>query len=176
VTEVEILQKTHPDLTWLNDTEGTKNNVLKGIREHDWVHFACHGVLNLENPLQSAFLLQDGSLEVADLMKESFHHKQLAYLSACRTAAGSEELPEEAVHLAAGMLMAGFADVVGTLWSIGDDDATFVAEHFYRYLKEECGGDSHFSSYALHYAVGKQRELIKEEQFYRWIPFIHFGV
>ncbi|KAF5347402.1 hypothetical protein D9758_011252 [Tetrapyrgos nigripes] len=176
VTEVETVQKIHPDLTWLNDTEGTKDAVLMGIREHDWVHFACHGVLNLENPLQSAFLLQDGSLEVADLMKESFHHKKLAYLSACRTAAGSEKLPEESVHLAAGMLMAGFADVVGTLWAIGDDDATFVAEQFYRYLKEEGGGDSRLSSYALHHAIRKQRESIREDEFYRWIPFIHFGV
>ncbi|THU94888.1 hypothetical protein K435DRAFT_860064 [Dendrothele bispora CBS 962.96] len=176
VEEVEILQGMLPHLTWLNDEEGTKDAVMKAIHEHEWVHFACHGALNMENPLQSSFLLQDGGLELVDLMKQSFTHTQLAYLSACRTAAGSEKFPEEAVHLAAGMLMAGFQNVVATLWSIDDKDAMLVAKHFYRYLKEEGGGDSSQASYALHHAVGKLRESIGDKHFTRWIPFIHFGV
>jgi CHAT domain-containing protein len=130
----------------------------------------------MESPLKSAFLLQDKSLELVDLVQKSFTHTQLAYLSACRTAASNETLPEEAVHLAAGMLMAGFQDVVATLWAIGDDDATFVAEHFYRYMKEEGGWDSTNSAYGLHYAVGKLRDSIGVKYFLRWIPFIHLGL
>ncbi|KAE9406073.1 hypothetical protein BT96DRAFT_1057866 [Gymnopus androsaceus JB14] len=176
VKEVEILQSIHPNLTWLNDTEGTKDAVLKGIEEHDWVHFACHSEMDMEHPLKSAFLLQDKNLQLVDLLMKPLSHTQLAYLSACRTAASNGNIPDEAVHLAAGMLMAGFQDVVATLWAIGDDDATFVAEHFYRYLKEEGDGDSTQSSYALHYAVGKMRESIGEKNFLRWIPFIHLGI
>ncbi|KAF9067540.1 CHAT domain-containing protein [Rhodocollybia butyracea] len=175
VKEVEVLQSIEPNLTWLNDLEGTTDAVLKGIETHNWVHFACHGEQDMQNPLKSAFLLQDKSLELADLMKKSFTHTQLAYLSACRTAASNEMLPEEAVHLAAGMLMAGFQNVVASLWAIGDDDATFVAEHFYRHMKEG-GWDSAKSSYALHYAVGKLRESIGVKHFLRWIPFVHLGL
>ncbi|KIK51356.1 hypothetical protein GYMLUDRAFT_265863 [Collybiopsis luxurians FD-317 M1] len=176
IAEVEALQKMYPDLTWLNDSDGTKDAVMEGIREHHWVHFACHAVLDLDNPLQSAFLLQGKSLELADLMTQSFDHTQLAYLSACRTAAGHEQLSEEAVHLVAGMLMAGFQNVIGTLWAIDDDDANFVAQHFYQYLQQNGHGNSSHSSYALHHAVGQLRSSIGEKYFLRWIPFIHFGV
>lgn len=38
-------------------------------------------------------------------MKHSFPHAELAVLSACQIATGDKELPEEVVHLAAGMLL-----------------------------------------------------------------------
>ncbi|KAF5378218.1 hypothetical protein D9757_009178 [Collybiopsis confluens] len=174
--EVQTLQKMYPNMTWINDSAGKKEAVLEGIRTHNWVHFACHAIQDIENPLKSAFLLQDKDLELADLMTESFSRTQLAYLSACRTAVGHEQLSEEAVHLAAGMLMAGFQNVIGTLWAIDDDDASFVAQHFYRYLREEGDNQSSHSSYALHYAVGKLREKIGQKHFLRWVPFVHFGV
>src|ERR1700733_6751721 len=40
-----------------------------------------------------------------------------------QTAKGDSKLPEEAIHLAAGMLMVRYGSVVGTMWSIRDDDA-----------------------------------------------------
>lgn len=55
-------------------------------------------------------------------------------LSACQTATGDAKLPEEAVHLAAGMLAIGFQSVVGTMWSLGDADAPVVADAFYESL------------------------------------------
>ena len=94
-------------------------------------------------------------------MKQSFSHAELAFLSACQTAKGDSELPEEAIHLAAGMLMAGYGSVVGTMWSIRDDDAPIVAEKFYTYLIGEAGGDSTKAAYALHNAVGHLRDSRK---------------
>ena len=41
-------------------------------------------------------------------MTKSLEPAELAFLSACQTATGYEKLPEEAVHLVAGMLAAGF--------------------------------------------------------------------
>jgi CHAT domain-containing protein len=38
------------------------------------------------------------------------------YLSACETAKGDAEQPDQVVHLAATMLFAGFKNVVATMW------------------------------------------------------------
>ncbi|KIY68050.1 hypothetical protein CYLTODRAFT_396027 [Cylindrobasidium torrendii FP15055 ss-10] len=175
VEEVKLIGALVPGMTWLNDTAGTREAVLHGLREHNWVHLSCHGVQNMEQPLKSAFLLQDGGLELVDIMKESFGHTQLAFLSACRTAAGDEQRPEEAVHLAAGMLMAGFQNVVATLWSIGDEDALFASEQFYSYLMEKGNGDSGNACRALHHAASRLRERVGDGQFLRWAPFVHIG-
>ena len=61
-------------------------------------------------------------------MKQSFTHTELAVVSACQTAKGDSELPEEAIHLAAGMMMASYGSVVATMWSIRDDDAPIIAK------------------------------------------------
>ena len=108
-------------------------------------------------------------------MKQTFSHTELAFLSACQTAKGDSKLPGEAIHLAAGMMMAGYGSVVATMWSIQDEDGPIVAEKFYKYLIEEADGDSSRAAYALHYAVAHLREIVGEEKFMRWAPFIHFG-
>jgi CHAT domain-containing protein len=40
----------------------------------------------------------------------------LAFLSACETAKGDKTIPDEAMHLAATLLFAGFRGVVATMW------------------------------------------------------------
>jgi CHAT domain-containing protein len=44
----------------------------------------------------------------------------LAFLSACETATGDREIPDdsEALHLAATLLIAGFQSVVATMWYV----------------------------------------------------------
>jgi len=59
---------------------------------------------------------------------------EFAFLSACQTAAGDEKLLEETVHLAAGMLVAGYQSVVVTMWSIKDNDAPMIADEVYSKL------------------------------------------
>jgi CHAT domain-containing protein len=85
-------------------------------------------------------------------------------------------LREEAIHLAAGMLMAGYASVIGTMWCIRDDDGPIIAEQFYKYLVDEAGGDSSRAAYALHNAVAHLRNVRGEDDFASWVPFIHLGI
>ncbi|KAJ7230043.1 CHAT domain-containing protein [Mycena pura] len=114
-------------------------------------------------------------VELMDIIKQSFNHTELAVLSACQTAAGATELPEEAVHLVAGMLIAGYRSIIGTMWSVGDQDAPIIAQELYSYLIHTTGGDSTKSAYALHHAVGKLRDRVGEKNFIRWVPFMHTG-
>lgn len=113
-------------------------------------------------------------------MSRSFSSAELVFLSACQTASGNEELPEEAVHLAAGMLAAGYYTVLATMWSIGDSDAPVVAKEVYTYLlnsiHDDGVDDRMRGAYALHHAVEKLRDKVGEQDFVKWVPFVHFGV
>jgi len=40
----------------------------------------------------------------------------IAFLSACHSAAGDQDQPDEVVHLGAAMLGAGFQSVIATMW------------------------------------------------------------
>ena len=178
--EAEIVQTEAQRLpvpfTWLNGTDASVDAVLKGMEEHSWVHLACHGI-QAKDPTKSSFLLQDGELELATLMSKSFKHAEIAFLSACQTATGDEKLPEEAVHLAAGMLYAGYSSVFATTWSIYDAAAPVVAKEVYRYLLNELKeGDGIHPGYALHHAVRKLRQQVGENDFLSWVPFVHFGL
>lgn len=177
-TKVEIetilqLRDNRLDFHWLNDKDATRDIVLHHMEKCNWIHLACHGT---QNGTESAFHLADGELTLQHIMESSLPHAELAVLSACQTAMGDQKLPEEALHLAAGMLMAGYDSVVATMWSIADSDGPIVAKEFYRYLMNEGGGDSTKSAYALHHAVKKLREEVGETNFDRWVPFIHLGV
>jgi CHAT domain-containing protein len=173
--EAAVIQSIFPQTTkLLNRHEGTINAVLEGMKTHSWVHLACHGI---QDSLNSAFLLEDGKLKLSTLMTQSLPHAEISFLSACQTASGDEQLPEEAVHLAAGMLNVGYKCVIGTMWSIGDLQATEVAGKFYEAMKKQLAGRKELQpAYALHEATQHLRKTVGEFEFLRWIPFIHFGL
>jgi CHAT domain-containing protein len=90
-------------------------DVLCHIHDADIVHLACHGVQD-SDALRSGFCLQDGDLTISTLMKQRLDRGLLALLSACETAKGDMQQPDQTVHLAAAMLFAGFRSVVATMW------------------------------------------------------------
>jgi CHAT domain-containing protein len=81
------------------------------------LHLACHGIQDA-NPLKSAIVLRDGNLTIEDIMRLTLPHAVLAVLSACQTAKGDKNVPDQAVHIAASMLFCGFKSVIGTMWYV----------------------------------------------------------
>ncbi|CAE7072272.1 unnamed protein product [Rhizoctonia solani] len=159
----------------LMDSQATITSVLDAMEQHDWVHLACHAHQNVNDPTKSGFFLSDGILDLAAINRRAFKSKGLAFLSACQTATGDERLPDEVLHLASGMLMAGYSSVIATMWSIVDDDAPFVADKVYgRLMKEKKVGNGEAGK-ALHDAVAELREKVGEKSFGRWVPYIHIG-
>jgi CHAT domain-containing protein len=142
-----------------------------------WVHFACHGLQDPISGMQSAFVLHDGDLELAQIASKRLHHSGFAFLSVCHAASGLQNLPGEAMHLAAGLQFIGFASVIATMWGINDEDAPKVAAHTYEYLFRDgfhnC--DPSETATALHHAVKRLRDN-PEVTLDRWAPFIHFGI
>ncbi|KAF9072229.1 CHAT domain-containing protein [Rhodocollybia butyracea] len=165
-------------LVVLGTTESptTVEDVLSHISRASIAHFACHGTQNNENPFKSALqVLPDDHVEISRIIKLRLN-ASLVFLSACETATGDVKIPDEAVHIASAMLFAGFQGVVGTMWSIGDEDAPDIVDSFYGYLfKNRSTPDTTEAAQALHFAVKKMRKD-KKCSFEDWVPFIHLGL
>jgi CHAT domain-containing protein len=109
-------------LTSIQSPKGLE--VVRILQESSIVHFACHGIQDSENPLDSGLMLADGRLKVSQIMHKQDNDNMeantkamsLAFLSACETAKGDGTTPDEAIHLAATLLFAGFRGVVATIW------------------------------------------------------------
>jgi CHAT domain-containing protein len=151
-------------------------SVVNGMNTHSWVHLACHAVQDPIKPTKSALCLYDGHLELSTIITKSFPHADFAFLSACQTATGDEKLSEEAVHLAAGLMLAGYSGVIATIWSIMDKDAPIIADHVYSKLFSDAEPDSTKAALALHHAVKTLRQKVGDSAFLSWVPFIHVGV
>ncbi|KZV68459.1 hypothetical protein PENSPDRAFT_653166 [Peniophora sp. CONT] len=177
----EVFSKSHISSSVLNGEQASTDTVRAYLDNHTWLHLACHGLQDPKDPLQSAFALHDGRLSLADLMTTTADHAELAFLSACQTAVGDEKIPEESMHLAAGMLAVGYKGVIATMWSIRDDDAPLVVEAYYKKLltlraSSRLGKAETGAAYALHEATKQLRDKVGEKEFVRWAPFVHFGI
>jgi CHAT domain-containing protein len=96
----------------------TSMDVFEHIQSKPVLHMACHGTQNLADALQSGFFLEDELLPVSKLMQLELPRAFLAVLSACETTKGDATQPDQAIHLAATMLFAGFKSVVATMWCV----------------------------------------------------------
>ena len=162
--------------TLTESSVGTVEEVLSLMKDADWVHFACHGIQDVASPTNSGLCLADQRrLKVSDITALSRPLGGLAFLSACQTAKGDEDLSDEAIHIAAGMLFAGYGGVVGTMWSISDKLAPNVAKDVYEQLFQNgTTPDYREAARALHVAVGRLRD--SNASFEDWLPFIHVGL
>ncbi|TFK27629.1 hypothetical protein FA15DRAFT_586072 [Coprinopsis marcescibilis] len=170
----------------LKGSTATTSAALQNMETHSSIHFACHATQDTKAPLNSGFFFTDGRLDLSTIIKRNLKNADLAFLSACETSTGDARLTEEAVHLAAGMLAAGYRGVVSTMWSIFDSQAPKVAKDFYEHLLKANGAgnggqnqlDSKHAAVALHQAIGKLRERIgdSEMSLISWVPYVHFGL
>jgi CHAT domain-containing protein len=96
----------------------TVQDTSKVMEAANIVHLACHGIQDASDATQSGFCLGDGRLTIARLMELKLDNAFLAFLSACETAKGDKEQPDQAMHLAAAMLFSGFKSVVATMWYV----------------------------------------------------------
>ncbi|CAG8665429.1 6691_t:CDS:1, partial [Acaulospora colombiana] len=160
----------------LEGSEGTKSRVMIGMGECGWLHLACHGVQMPDEPTKSALILEDGYLTLEEIIQLHLPDAEFAFLSACQTTAGDETLSEEAVHIAGGMLLAGYRGVVATMWSIQDDLAPEVADEFYACITKDGKRPINTkAAEALHVSLQKLRDK-GSARLIDWIPFVHLGV
>ncbi|PSR85644.1 hypothetical protein PHLCEN_2v5373 [Hermanssonia centrifuga] len=155
------------------------DTVLRDLRDHSWVHFACHGSLDASSPFKSGFILHDNKkLSLRDIMQARLPNAELAFLAACHSAAieSESETPDEVLTLAAAMQFCGFRSIVGTLWTMSDEDGPVLAEKFYKHMLRHGLDqmDVRDSAEAVHLATESMRKA--KVPLHRWTTFVHVGI
>lgn len=96
------------------------------------IHFACHGYANLVEPLSNALILAEGErLTLKDLLDTALSHVRIVVLSACDTAVLDTAVPEEVISFPTGLLEAGAAAVIASLWPVLDLSTMLLMARFY---------------------------------------------
>jgi len=176
--EIKFIHTLLPhDTTILENSDANVDAVNAALPTCTWSHFACHGIQSHDDPLESGLLSHnDQRLTLSRIAQNYLEGGEFAFLSSCESATGSKLMPNESVHLAAGLQFLGFRGVIGTMWSVKDEDAFYVAKEVYGQLLGN--GASHATASnaagALHLAVCRLRDE-KKVPLAQWVPFIHFG-
>ncbi|EHA23888.1 hypothetical protein ASPNIDRAFT_129820, partial [Aspergillus niger ATCC 1015] len=122
----EIAEVVEPSFTVKRLLHPQPSLVISDLASYDMIHFACHAVSDTKSPLNGHLLLQGDTsnrssskqcspLTVEAIVKMDLKRARIAYLSACSTAENKgKKLLDEAIHLASGFQVAGFAHVLGT--------------------------------------------------------------
>ena len=189
----------------ISQAPATVVHVTSHLSAASIVYFACHGVQDAKNPLENAVILEDDRLTVSQIMHQPMPNAWSAFFSACQTATGDGKLPDEAIHLAAVMLFAGFRGIVATMWSVvapepaslyglshpigccrsmSDMGEPRIAGTFYRHLFQTNRSAISDAPHPFPDTNDAARALhlavikLRREKcsFVRWVPFIHLGL
>ena len=105
------------------------------------VHFAAHASVDEDHPERSAVVLsagapeEDGLLQVREVAALDFSGRAVV-LAACRSASGALLRGEGTLSLTRAFFQAGAHAVVGSLWTVRDDEGEAFFSAFYRHLSE----------------------------------------
>ncbi|KIJ34776.1 hypothetical protein M422DRAFT_181687 [Sphaerobolus stellatus SS14] len=164
------------DFTVLEGDAATTGNVLEAFKRNGWVHLACHGRPNPNEPFESSFAMRNGPLTLTEIIKANLPSAEFAFLSACHTAVPDEWTPDEMIHLAAGMQFSGFRGVIGTMWAVDDSVVKYMVTAFYdELLKDGRKLDASRAAEALHKAI-KRVSNDKTVPLEQRIVLIHIGI
>lgn len=99
------------------------------------VHFACHGLLDADNPGRSALALtqtetEDGFFTGLEVFQTPIP-TDLAVLSACETARGKLVAAEGLVGMARAFMYAGAPRIICSLWKVDDEATSALMKKFY---------------------------------------------
>jgi len=132
--EVAAAIAAFPKSTVLAHGDATVEAVKATLGGVAIAHFSCHGTANLTDPLNSGLLMSDGLLTLRDIFALNLAEQgglRLAVLSACETGLAGIENADEAVSLPTGLLQAGVAAVIASLWSVSDLSTMLLLSKFY---------------------------------------------
>jgi CHAT domain-containing protein len=176
--EVERLTRLVAETTVIRAGEATRTAVLTAMPTHRIAHFACHGISDPGDVTASRLLLHDhltSPLTIAEVSTLYLDHAELAYLSACDTTRTRPALADEAVHITGAFQLAGYRQVIGTLWSVTDRAAIRVADDVYQYLTSTTERPrTEHAARALHQAILRLRED-RPNSATEWSGYVHVG-
>jgi CHAT domain-containing protein len=126
----------------LKKAEASIPSFRDALKQCNILHLACHGKTDLSTPLTSGLDMKDGRFTLKDLLELKLSTAKtggirLAVLSACETGLiGSKNL-DEVISLPTGLLQAGVAGVIASLWSVTDQSTMALLVKFYGLWDEQ---------------------------------------
>jgi hypothetical protein len=179
VREVTAIAEHLPGPAPLIGPGATRATVLAALPHAAIAHFACHAQGDPDDVTAGHLLLHDGPLSTAEISRLDLTGAELAYLSACGTARGVTALADEAFHPASAFQLAGYDQVVATLWEVRDATAARTAAAFYRELGgPKIGGPQEAlrltGALALHRVVRRMRKALPAYPA-EWAAPVHIG-
>jgi CHAT domain-containing protein len=129
-----------------------KQWLLSEWQSFPWIHFSCHGIFDLEQPMQSGLVLRaikDEELKIetlrtrsqiyltAEEISRSRTNAALITLSACETAQ-TEQLPgDEILGLTRALFLSGAASVLNSFWRVPAEPTQLFMQTLYEQLKAQ---------------------------------------
>jgi CHAT domain-containing protein len=110
--------------------------------QYRFIHFATHGIVDAQVPELSALVLgsydfrgevTDHAVRVADMSLQTLT-AEVAVLSACETALGTEVRSEGLVGMSSTLLARGARAVVASLWPVPDEIGARLMTEFYQHM------------------------------------------
>ncbi len=134
----ESLRKHYPQATIYQQALARHDKVFNALPDYDIIHFYCHGKTNIEQPLQSLLELADKNLSLKTVLEQGKLNARLVLLCACETGMLADlQRAEEFVSLSTGLLQAGSAAVIASLWSVSDASTMILISRFYHLWQQE---------------------------------------
>lgn len=170
--EVKLISSLFSNSSVFIGAAATEHQFKASASGFRYIHLACHGELDPDQPLFSKLYLapgedEDGMLEVHELFSMDIN-ADLVVLSACETARGKLHGGDDLIGLSRAFICAGTPSVIASLWKVEDKSTAFLMQRFYTYLQS---GSTK--------AQALQKAQIDAENKYRdiyfWAPFILIG-
>ncbi|HTL92772.1 MAG TPA: CHAT domain-containing tetratricopeptide repeat protein, partial [Steroidobacteraceae bacterium] len=133
----------------LTGVDATRERLLAlDWSRYRFIHIATHGIVDAQVPELSSLILgsydaqgavEDRAVRVADVSLQTLT-AEVAVLSACETALGTEVRSEGLVGMSSTMLARGARAVVASLWPVPDEVSARLMTEFYRHMLREAMG------------------------------------
>jgi CHAT domain-containing protein/predicted negative regulator of RcsB-dependent stress response len=174
----ELFKKKESDkcVAYLREKASEDNAKDKQMKDFDFIHFSCHGILG--DNFQSLVLSQlppekspeDGYLTLNEIMNCNYNAK-LVVLSACQTGSGKLEKAEGVTGLTRAVMYAGTPAVMASLWKVDDIATKELMVRFYKNMLEKNVDKVE----ALRQA---KLEILKDKKYsspFFWSAFVMYG-
>lgn len=142
--EVLALAALYPEAKTFLGADATEEKARAAAPEARIVHFAVHGLLDENMPLNSGLALttpehpvegqENGLLQAWEIFESLRLDADLVTLSACDTALGKDAGGEGILGLTRAFQFAGARSVVASLWSVSDASTPELMRRLYTYL------------------------------------------
>jgi hypothetical protein len=155
----------------LSTDQVTCGSLRDMLPAHSVLHFSCHGFADMGSPLNSGLrAASDSPLTLRHILDTPLNAR-LCVLSACESAIAGGFVPDQALSLPTGFLLAGASGVVGTLWEVSDYHARLLLSEFYELWQ----GQGIQPAEALRLAQARMRNLDGKSDAH-WAAFMYVGV